>query len=106
METYIITGTYSSEGESIEDFDFDTVTPGSEWTEKALEAVGGKLLHHWSTLGRFDFLVVIEVPNTDAVRAFVTCLGAKTETMRAFDNEADISGFVNYAKKVQATMKK
>ena len=108
METYIIIGTHTAN--EIEDFDFDKIKPGDEWMEKALEEVGGKWLQGWSTFGRFDFLAVVEVPNADAVRAVSVFLysksGAKIETIRAFDDNADVSEFAKYAKKLQATMKK
>ena len=111
METYIIIGTHSGthSPNEIEDFDFDKMKPGDERMEKILSTVGGKWLHGWSTLGRFDFLAVVEVPNADAIRAVAVWIhsksGAKTETIRAFDDNDDVSEFVKYAKKLQATMK-
>ncbi|MBN2554283.1 MAG: hypothetical protein JXB06_16005 [Spirochaetales bacterium] len=51
-----------------------------------LEAVGGRLLHTWSTLGRFDMVAVVEVPDATALRAFVSGFPAEasSESLRAF----------------------
>ena len=107
METYIIVGT-SPAGSSLADFDLDSfnLKEENEKVDKALEAVGGKMLHGWYTFGRFDFIVVVEVPNTTALRAFVACLKAKTETFRAFSDVDDTSEFIEAAKKVVSVLGK
>ena len=103
MEPYIIVGTYPA-GSNMADFDFDNPDTALEKADKALEAAGGKVLHGWNTLGRFDFFVVVEVPNAAAVRAWVACLPVTTETMRAFSDSDDDSEFRENAKKVLAVM--
>lgn len=103
METYIIAGTNSG-GTNMADFDFDRMRDEIDKADKALEAAGGKVLHAWNTLGRFDFIVVVEVPNAAAVRAWVACIGVKTETMRAFSGPGDDSEFRENAEKILAAM--
>jgi uncharacterized protein with GYD domain len=103
METYIVAGTYSA-GSNMANFDFDNPNAAIEKADKALEAVGGKVLHGWTTLGRFDFIVVVEVPSAEAVRAWVACLGVATETMQAFSDTDDNSGLFENVKKVLAVM--
>ena len=102
METYIITGIWSDS--DMTDFDFDNPGAADDFAEKALAAVGGKMLHSWPTLGRFDFFAVVEVPDANAVRAFVACLpkNIRTETLRAFANQD--SAFFDNAKKIMAAM--
>lgn len=103
METYIIAGTNSS-GTVTADFDFDIMREEIEKADKALEAAGGKVLHAWNTLGRFDFVVVVEVPNAAAVRAWVACIGVTTETMRAFSGPNDDSEFRENTEKILTVM--
>ena len=83
METYIILSKWSASAENI---DLDNPPNVDEEITKMLEAVGGKLLHTWSTLGRFDLVVVVEVPDSTALRAFVSALPTQvsTESLRAF----------------------
>ena len=106
METYIIIGNFM--GASIADVDPDNPVDSTEMTKKALEAVGGKMLHLWMTLGRFDFFLVVEVPNAAAIRAFVSTTPGtiKTETIRAFSDLGDNLEFVENAKKIMALMNK
>ena len=67
--------------------DFDNPEKPQEELMKMLDAVGGKLVHLWATLGRWDFIVVVDVPNVTAVRALVSGMPEEiqTETLRAFD---------------------
>ena len=107
METYIIIGNFK--GVNMADVDPDNPGATTEMTKKALEVVGGKMLHLWMTLGRFDFFLVVEVPNSAAVRALVSCLPEtiKTETIPAFSTQGDDdSEFSENAKKIMALMSK
>ena len=108
METYIIIGTHQGLGgeKAMADYLDSPSESEDDKFEKSLEALGGKLLHGWTTLGRFDFFAVVEVPNADTVRACVACLSSTTETLRAFpDSPADESTFRENAKKVMAARK-
>ena len=83
METYIILSKWSGSAENIE---LDNPPNVDEELTKMLETVKGKLLYTWSTLGRFDMVIVVEVPDPTALRAFVAALPAEisTESLRAF----------------------
>ena len=35
--------------------------------EKIIEAAGGKLLSHYYTFGRYDFIVIAELPSSEAL---------------------------------------
>ena len=88
METYIILGNYARSGQEL---DLDNMPDMKALIDKALEAVGGKLVCSWATLGRFDYVVVVEVPSATAVRAFLSSAppGSRTETLQAFPATAD-----------------
>jgi uncharacterized protein with GYD domain len=83
METYIILSTWSG---SVQNIELDNPPNVDTELTKMLKVVGGKLLHTWSTLGRFDMVMVVEVPSTTALRAFVSALPAEvsSESLRAF----------------------
>jgi uncharacterized protein with GYD domain len=55
---------------------------------KALEAMGGKLLSLYMTMGEYDYVGIGELPSDEAVATFCLALGSlgnvKTTTMRAF----------------------
>jgi uncharacterized protein with GYD domain len=84
METYVILSTVKGSARNI---DLDNPENPQDELMNMLEAVGGKLLHAWATLGRWDFIVAVEVPNVTAVRALVSAMPeqVQTETLRAFD---------------------
>jgi uncharacterized protein with GYD domain len=83
METYIVLANMTGGARGI-DLD-NPPNPEKELTEM-LEAVGGKLLHTWATLGQFDSVIVVEVPNATALRAVVAAVPTEvsTESLRAF----------------------
>ena len=83
METYIVLSTMTGNARGI-DLD-NPPNPEKELTEM-LKAVGGKLLHTWATLGRFDSVIVVEVPDATALRALVSAVPQEvsTESFRAF----------------------
>lgn len=56
--------------------------------EKAVAALGGKVLHTYLTLGRYDLVSVIEAPDDETAARIALATGQQgyvsTETMRAF----------------------
>ena len=60
-----------------------------EAAAKAIESLGGKLLHTYLTMGRYDVVAIIEAPDDDVAAKFAIVTGMQgnvsTETMRAFD---------------------
>jgi uncharacterized protein with GYD domain len=56
---------------------------------KGIESMGGKLLHTYLTMGRYDIVAVIEAPDDDVAAKFAVITGMQgnvsTETMRALD---------------------
>jgi len=60
-----------------------------EAAAKGIEAMGGKLLHTYLTMGRYAVVAVVDLPDDDAAAKFALITGRQgnvsTETMRAFD---------------------
>ena len=56
---------------------------------KGIESMGGKLLHTYLTMGRYDIVAIIEAPDDDVAAKFAVITGMQgnvsTETMRALD---------------------
>ncbi len=60
-----------------------------EAAAKAIEGLGGKLLHTYLTMGRYDVVAIVEAPDDDTAAKFAVITGMQgnvsTETMRALD---------------------
>jgi uncharacterized protein with GYD domain len=54
----------------------------------ALEAAGGKMVNFYLTMGRYDAVVVCQLPNDETVMKLLLDIGSqgnvRSETMRAF----------------------
>jgi uncharacterized protein with GYD domain len=60
-----------------------------EAAAKAIESLGGKLLHTYLTMGRYDVVAIMEAPDDEVAAKFAIITGMQgnvsTETMPAFD---------------------
>jgi len=60
-----------------------------------VEELGAKVLHQWATLGEFDFVNVVEAPDTATIAKVSVTLGArgstKIETMPALSIDEFVS---------------
>jgi uncharacterized protein with GYD domain len=45
-----------------------------------VEELGAKVLHQWATLGEFDFVNVVEAPDTATISRVSVALGARGST--------------------------
>ena len=45
-----------------------------------VEELGAKVLHQWATLGAFDFVNVVEAPDTATIARVSVALGARGST--------------------------
>jgi uncharacterized protein with GYD domain len=56
--------------------------------EDAIEKAGGKSVGVYYTMGRYDFVAIIEAPNDEAIASILYNLGrlgnVRTETLKAF----------------------
>ena len=59
--------------------------------EKAMEAVGGRKIGAWWTLGQYDLVLIAEGPDDETATRLLLQIGmqgnARTTTMRAFSEE-------------------
>jgi uncharacterized protein with GYD domain len=87
METYIILGSYTSEGVA----KIKESPARIEGARKAVEAAGGKFLSWYLTMGRYDFIAITQAPNAQAAAAVLLAIGGqgavRTETLRALTEE-------------------
>lgn len=56
-----------------------------------IEAVGGRFIGYYLTMGRYDAVIISEGPDDEAVARILLATGAqgnvRTETLRAFDED-------------------
>ena len=56
--------------------------------EKAVKAMGGRIVHTYLTLGRYDLVTIVEAPDDETMAKIALVTGSQgfvsTETMRAF----------------------
>jgi uncharacterized protein with GYD domain len=85
MPTYILLSKLSTQG-------VQTLKSNPERlreVNKDVEELGAKVMHQWATLGEFDFVNVVEAPDTQTIARVSVALGArgstKIETLPALD---------------------
>lgn len=87
METYIILGNYTKEGVS----EIKESPARIEAARKAIEGAGGKFLSWHLTMGRYDFVVITQAPDSKTAASMLLAIGsqgkAHTETMQAFTED-------------------
>jgi uncharacterized protein with GYD domain len=83
MPLYIVLGKLSQKA-------IDTIKGAAERDrrgEEIVKAAGGKLIAHYYTFGRYDFVIVIELPSTEALAKVLIEVSKwgtiRTETMTA-----------------------
>jgi uncharacterized protein with GYD domain len=58
---------------------------------KAIAGLGGKMVHTYLTLGRYDLVAIIEAPDDEAAAKFALITGSlgnvSTETLRAWPED-------------------
>ena len=59
--------------------------------KKAIEAAGGKVKGFYLTMGRYDIVVIVELPTDEVAATLMLSAGSKgsirTETMKAFPED-------------------
>jgi uncharacterized protein with GYD domain len=62
---------------------------------KDVEELGAKVMHQWATLGEFDFVNIVEAPDTQTIAKVSIALGArgstKIETLPALEIDEFLS---------------
>ena len=59
-----------------------------------IEELGAKVLHQWATLGGFDFVNVVEAPDTATIAKVSVALGARGSTKIETLSALSIDDFV------------
>ena len=87
MPTYITMYKFTQQG-------VENIKQGPARTEAAraaLEAVGGRMVSFYLTMGRYDVVVVSELPDDETAMKLLMDIGAqgnvRSETMRAFTED-------------------
>ena len=76
MPTYILLSTLSSQGVQTLKSNPDRLRE----VNSDVEELGAKVLHQWATLGSFDFVNVVEAPDTATIARVSVALGARGST--------------------------
>lgn len=83
METYFILGNWTQQGMAEIKSSRERIGTARE----ALERTGGKWLGWYMLIGRYDFAVILQVPDVKVVSQFLLAIGAlgnaRTETLQA-----------------------
>lgn len=87
MPTYISLMKFTDQGIK----DIKEAPQRAEQLVKGLEAMGGKLLGLYFTMGEFDYIGIAEAPSDEVALTFLMSMGAagnvKTTTLKAFKIE-------------------
>jgi uncharacterized protein with GYD domain len=76
MPIYILLSSLSTQG-------VQTLTANPDRLREVnrdVEELGARVLHQWATLGEFDFVSVVEAPDTATVARVSVALGARGST--------------------------
>ena len=87
MASFVILGNYTDQGVK----DVKNVRSRVEAAKEAMQQAGGRMIFYYLTLGEYDFVSVVELPDAEAAAGVLLSLGAqgniRTTTMRAFTEE-------------------
>lgn len=87
MPTYVILMGLTDQGVK----DIKGAPARIEATSKALEAVGGKLIGFYVTMGQYDYVAIAEGPSDEVAMTQLLGLGmqgnVRTKTLKAFTKE-------------------
>jgi uncharacterized protein with GYD domain len=76
MPTYILLSSLSSQGVQTLKSNPDRLRE----VNRDVEELGAKVLHQWACLGPFDFVSVVEAPDTETMARVSVALGARGST--------------------------
>lgn len=76
MPTYILLSTLTSQGVQTLKANPDRLRE----VNKDIEELGAKVVHQWATLGEYDFVNVVEAPDSATIARVSVNLGARGST--------------------------
>jgi len=87
MPTYILLMKLTEQGAK----DIKNAPQRVEKAAKTVEAMGGKMMGFYTTMGEYDYVAIGECPNDEVMMTFLLGLGSlgnvKTTTLKAFTKE-------------------
>ena len=97
MATFVVLGNWTAEGVKT----YADAPKRAKANAEAAAAMGGRIVANYWTLGKYDFVSIIEAPSDEAVTAGLLVAAAKgfarSVTMRAFTMD-EFEGIVAQAK--------
>jgi uncharacterized protein with GYD domain len=97
MATFVVLGNWTAEGVKA----YADSTARAKANEAAAAAMGGRVVATYWTLGKYDFVSIIEAPSDESVTVGMLVSGARgfsrTVTMRAFTMD-EMDGIIAQAK--------
>ena len=76
MPTYILLSRLSTQGVQTLKSNPDRLRE----VNKDVEELGARILHQWATLGEWDFVNIVEAPDTQTIARVSVALGARGST--------------------------
>ncbi len=87
MASFVILGKYTQQGAQ----GVKEMPDRLQAAKDAIQGAGGRMIFWYLTLGEYDFVSVVEVPDAEAATAVLLGLGAqgnvRTTTMQAFTED-------------------
>src|SRR3990172_7287089 len=97
MATFVVLGKWTAEGAKA----FADAPARAKANAEAAAAMGGRIVATYWTLGRYDFVSIIEAPSDESLTVGILANAARgfshTETLRAF-TMSEFEGIVSQAK--------
>lgn len=101
MATFVVLGNWTAEGAKA----YADAPARARANEEAAAAMGGRIVATYWTLGKYDFVTIIEAPSDELVTVGMLLNGARgfsrTLTMRAFTMD-EMEGIVAQAKAAES----
>lgn len=90
MPSFVVLANFTDEGAK----GVSEGTARREAAKERISAAGGRMIFWYLTMGEYDFVAVVEVPDAETIAKIAMSIGSqgevRTKTMRAFtEEEAD-----------------
>ena len=87
MEPFIILGNFTSQGVD----KFRDIVARLDQSKADVKRAGGNWIGYWLTMGQYDFIAIVEMPDPAAMAKVLLAAGiegnVRTETLHAFSEE-------------------
>jgi uncharacterized protein with GYD domain len=87
MASYLVLGNYTQQGMQM----IRAAPARIDTAREVMDKVGAKLVAWFFTLGRYDFVILVEAPSPDVIAKLMLAIGShgniRTETLQAFNQQ-------------------